>query len=227
MPVSLHTYDFDVSQAPGPRLFLEEGVLQMQLQQLKLQQAGAGSSSGADADAKVASAAVAAQAAAAAAAALSRQQQRQQQLAAMSFRARGGRYPSRAHNRLDAAALLSATDGGDADDAETFSHRPYASEFDEHPDLATTWAVDRAFLEAFAKGFTAYRMGQWEEARAELGRTLRWPKGNGNGNGGGGANNGDLSGPPDGPSAALLRFMGSHHFVPPKAWRGFRELTEK
>ena len=235
VPMSLHTYDFDVSQAPGPRLFLEEGVLQMQQQQQQ-QQAGA---AGADADADAANSAVAAQAAAAAAA-LARQQHQHQQLS-MPLRARGGggRHPTnRAHNRLDAAALLAATDGGDADDAETFSHRPYSSEFDEHPDLAPTWAVDRDFLDAFGSGFAKYRMGQWEEARAELLRTLHWPKGMGNGggsgNGGGGGSGGgtggandNFSGPPDGPSAALLRFMESHKFVPPKAWRGFRELTEK
>ena len=100
----------------------------------------------------------------------------------------GGR---RNNNRLDAAALLAATDGGDADDAETFSHRPYASEFDEHPDLAPTWAVDGAFLDAFAGGFTKYRMGQWEEARAELLRTLHWPtRGGAGGDGDGGRGRG-------------------------------------
>jgi tetratricopeptide (TPR) repeat protein len=224
--MSLHTYDFDVSQAPGPRLFLEEGVLQMQQQQ----QQENGSNGDAESDA-AAAAAQAAQAAAAAAA-LAR---KQKQLAATSFRSRGGRYPSRAHTRLDAAALLAATDGGDADDAETFSTRAYSSEFEEHPDLATTWAVDKNFLDAFARGFSLYRMGQWEEAREALERTLRWPKGGGSGGGGGsgsGASGGNetestFSGPPDGPSAALLRFMEAHKFVPPKAWRGFRELTEK
>ena len=225
--MSLHTYDFDVSQAPGPRLFLEEGVLQMQQQQ---RQQGNGNN-GDDAESDAAAAAQAAQAAAAAAAALARQQ-KQQQLASSSFRSRGGRYPSRAHNRLDAAALLAATDGGDADDAETFSTRPYSSEFEEHPDLATTWAVDRGFLEAFSKGFSLYRMGQWGEAREALERTLRWPKGGGGSGASGGGNesesgNNAFSGPPDGPSAALLRFMEAHKFVPPKAWRGFRELTEK
>lgn len=206
VPMSLHTYDFEVSQAPGPRLVLEEGVLQMQQQQ---QQAGFADTGAGEAAAQ----------AAAAAAALVRQQQQQK-----SFRAVGGRYPSsRAHGRLDADALLAATDGGDADDAETFSHRPYASEFEEHPDLASTWAVDRPFLDAFARGLAEYRMGRWEEARRELERTLRWPKGSGGAAGGDGL----PGGPPDGPSAALLRFMESHNFVAPKAWRGFRELTEK
>jgi hypothetical protein len=226
--MSLHTYDFDVSQAPGPRHFLEEGVLQMQQQLAN----AAGGSGDADANAPAQAAAAAAAAAAATqAAALARQQQQQQQqqqqrLVATSFRVRG-RYPSRAHGRLDAAALLSATDGGDADDAETFSARPYSSEFEEHPDLASTWAVDRAFLDAFAEGVSAYRMGAWEEARAALLRTLHWPRGAGDSNDNNNSLGGGFSGPPDGPSAALLRFMEAHNFVPPKAWRGFRELSEK
>lgn len=231
--MSLHTYDFDVSQAPGPRLLLEEGVSRMQQRQQQASGSfGAGNDAvAADDDAQAPSAAAAA-AAQAAALARQQQQQHQQRLAATSFRARGsGRYPSRADNRLDAAALLAATGGGDADDdAETFSARPYSSEFEEHPDLAATWAVDRAFLDAFAKGFNSYRMGAWEEARAALGRTLQWPRGAGSGAGNGASDSGSssgLSGPPDGPSAALLRFMEAHKFVPPKAWRGFRELTEK
>ena len=78
-------------------------------------------------------------------------------------------------------------------------------------------------MDAFARGLAEYRMGRWEEARRELERTLRWPKGSGGAAGGDGL----PGGPPDGPSAALLSFMESHNFVAPKAWRGFRELTEK
>lgn len=238
--MSLHTYDFDVTQAPGPRLFLEEGVLSMmQQQQQGVGGGGVGVGGG-----------VGGAAAATSSSPPPSSSPRPQARTTTSFKT-----ARRGHNRLDAAALVAATDGGSAGSfggssgdaaGETFSARPYSSEFDEHPDLATTWARDAAFLEVFAKGFSAYRMGRWDEARVELGRTLTWPQRGGGdasssssatattatpaGNNSSSSNNNSSSpfdGPPDGPSAALLRFMESHRFVAPKAWRGFRELTEK
>jgi hypothetical protein len=105
-------------------------------------------------------------------------------------------------------------------DADTFSGRPYASEFEEHPDLASTWAADPAFLARFGAGFGAYRRGEWGAARAALEASLH-------GRPGAPLDPGTGRPAADGPSAALLAYMGGHNFVPPRNWRGFRELTEK
>ena len=101
------------------------------------------------------------------------------------------------------------------DDAETFSARPYSAEFEEHPDLAATWGLDPAFLDAFGAGVTAYRRGEWGEACAALERVADARL--------------DAAGRPvrDGPATALLTYMKAQGGSAPRNWRGFRELTEK
>ena len=100
--------------------------------------------------------------------------------------------------------------GGGAPPPATFSDRPYSAEFDEHPDLAPTWAVDHSFITAWRDAFSAYRMGEWGAARARLEACAA-----------------SQPGGRDGPVAALLAFMAGHGYVAPLGWRGFRELTEK
>ena len=115
-----------------------------------------------------------------------------------------------------APAAAAAAAAGNAD-ADTFSGRPYDAEFEEHPDLVSTWAVTPAFLARFGAGFGAYRRGEWGAARAALEASLH-------------ARGADTaSGRPvvDGPSAALLAYMGAHNYAAPRNWRGFRELTDK
>ena len=116
-----------------------------------------------------------------------------------------------------AAGVPPALDGAGGADADTFSGRPYVSEFEEHPDLATTWAVTPAFLTRFGLGFGAYRRGEWGAARPALEGTLH------------GRSLDPATSKPvtDGPSSALLAYMASHNYIAPRNWRGFRELTEK
>lgn len=92
----------------------------------------------------------------------------------------------------------------------TFSDRPYSAEFDEHPDLAPTWAVDASFIAVWRDAFSAYSVGEWGAARVQLEACAA-----------------SRPGGRDGPAAALLAFMAGHGYVAPRGWRGFRELTEK
>lgn len=50
-------------------------------------------------------------------------------------------------------------------ETQTFSMTSYVNEFLEHPDLATTWAVDEEFIARFGEGFAAYKAGNWMQAR--------------------------------------------------------------
>ncbi|KAK9833593.1 hypothetical protein WJX84_006069 [Apatococcus fuscideae] len=91
----------------------------------------------------------------------------------------------------------------------------YNDEFAEHPDLKVTWAVNPAFMERFAEGYTAYETGEWARAKFILEETQ--------------ASRRDAKGEPvrDGPSTALLNFMTEKGFQAPPGWKGWRELTEK
>ena len=92
----------------------------------------------------------------------------------------------------------------------SFSAGPFDSEFNQHPDLAPTWAVDEAFIATWDAGYRAYRAGDWAAAKSALAAAAARRGGAG-----------------DGPAAALLAFMDKSGGAPPRGWRGFRELTEK
>ncbi|KAK9837998.1 hypothetical protein WJX74_009322 [Apatococcus lobatus] len=113
------------------------------------------------------------------------------------------------------AGLMLPDRTADTAQAETFSAQVYNDEFAEHPDLKVTWAVDAAFIERFAEGYTAYETGEWARARFILEETQ--------------ASRRDVKGEPvkDGPSTALLNFMTDKGFQAPPGWKGWRELTEK
>jgi class 3 adenylate cyclase len=97
----------------------------------------------------------------------------------------------------------------------TFSDYPYFDEFEEHPDIVATKAVDDTFLNRFAEGFDAYKAGDWPRAAAvfEETRTVRRD----------GAGEVVI----DGPSEALLAVIREKGGVAPAGWEGYRELTEK
>jgi class 3 adenylate cyclase len=97
----------------------------------------------------------------------------------------------------------------------TFSDYPYFDEFEEHPDIVATKAVDDTFLNKFAEGFSAYKSGDWRRAAAvfEDTRTVR--------------RNGAGEVVIDGPSEALLAVIREKGGVAPVGWEGYRELTEK
>jgi len=97
----------------------------------------------------------------------------------------------------------------------TFSDYPYFDEFEEHPDIVATKAVDDTFLNRFAEGFDAYKAGDWPRAAAvfEETRTAR--------------RDGAGEVVVDGPSEALLAVIREKGGVAPAAWEGYRELTEK
>lgn len=48
---------------------------------------------------------------------------------------------------------------------ESFSTRSYDNEFEEHPDIVISWAVNQSFVDAFKDAFTAYIEGDWAEAK--------------------------------------------------------------
>ena len=115
-----------------------------------------------------------------------------------------------AHPAAAAAAAAKKTAEHDS-----FSDYPYYDEFEEHPDILATSAVDAAFLAQFAVGFEAYRSGDWAVAGAALEATRVARR-----DAGGGV-------VVDGPSETLLAVMREHGMVAPPGWAGFRELTEK
>ncbi|KXZ49182.1 hypothetical protein GPECTOR_22g772 [Gonium pectorale] len=109
-------------------------------------------------------------------------------------------------------------EAGDDSAVEELMWRSYAcsNEWVENPELAASWGLDWDFKEQFDRGFFAYRVGNWPEARKHLEecRTgLTDP----------------VTGLPrvDGPSDVLLRYMADNGYTAPPGWRGFRELTEK
>ncbi len=75
--------------------------------------------------------------------------------------------------------------------------------------------ITEEFSQNFAKGVTAYLIGDWEISRTfltESDRIMRnsLPEGDG-----------------DGPSQTLLAFMGSYQFIRPSSWTGCRNLESK
>ena len=97
----------------------------------------------------------------------------------------------------------------------SFSDYPYFDEFEEHPDIVATKAVEMPFLARFAEGFAAYKSGDWPRAAAVFEET-RVARRDGAGE--------VLI---DGPSEALLSVIREKSGQAPPGWKGFRELTEK
>lgn len=97
----------------------------------------------------------------------------------------------------------------------SFSDYPYFDEFEEHPDIVATRAVDEDFLARFAEGFQAYRAGNWQAAAAVLEETRTMRR------------NGAGDEVVDGPSEALLAVIRDSGGRAPAGWAGYRELTEK
>eukprot|EP00241_Pyramimonas_parkeae_P004274 CAMPEP_0114238114 /NCGR_PEP_ID=MMETSP0058-20121206/7752_1 /TAXON_ID=36894 /ORGANISM="Pyramimonas parkeae, CCMP726" /LENGTH=849 /DNA_ID=CAMNT_0001350203 /DNA_START=611 /DNA_END=3157 /DNA_ORIENTATION=- len=92
-------------------------------------------------------------------------------------------------------------------EAFTGSNQDYEDEFEEHPDCVETRGWTQDFLDKFAMGFTAYRDGDWQTAKAILKEceTMRI----------GGPNNEPIK---DGPSSSLLRVMEEENFKAPVEW---------
>eukprot|EP00210_Caulerpa_lentillifera_P001909 g1836.t1 len=97
----------------------------------------------------------------------------------------------------------------------SFSNREYSDEWLQHPDLASTWAVNEEFLDKFAIGFNHYRQGNWTQAKTIL-EECRWARSQMN-----------LKRIEDGPSVTLLEYMEQLNYTAPRDWPGFRELSEK
>ena len=100
-------------------------------------------------------------------------------------------------------------------DHVTFSDYPYFDEFEEHPDIVATRAVDDVFLSRFKEGFTAYIDGDWRRAAAAFQETRTMRR----------SGAGEVV--VDGPSEALLGVIKERGGAAPADWQGFRELTEK
>jgi len=70
----------------------------------------------------------------------------------------------------------------------------------------------KSFFQLFSKGYLNYEAGEWDVARDIFERTR------------------EMLPEPDGPSRALLDFMGRHGYDPTrvgaKGWHGYRELAE-
>lgn len=81
--------------------------------------------------------------------------------------------------------------------------------FNDNADIATMrFRYTLEFLHVFNMGYQNYSLGEWEVAQKLLHRTRT------------------MLGVEDGPSKALLLFMGNtHDFRPPPGWKGFRTLT--
>lgn len=107
----------------------------------------------------------------------------------------------------------STADLVDVDDILTYSTVFYKDEFQEHPDITSTRALDAAFRARFAVGFQAYVGGDWKTAHAVLSETLVGSCADG--------------GRQDGPSAALLAYMERFGFEAPADWAGHRVLEDK
>lgn len=71
-------------------------------------------------------------------------------------------------------------------------------------------AYKNEFIHQFGMGFQNYSEGEWAVARRMLAETQTMLE--------------NKLRKPDGPSMALLKFMGSTGFEPPKDWQGWREL---
>lgn len=97
----------------------------------------------------------------------------------------------------------------------SYSKTEYSNEWEQHPDLATTWAVDDDFLDKFSEGFDHYRHGEWQEAKEFL-TECRWAR-----------RNSKNEAVEDGPSVTLLEYMEQFDFCAPEDWPGYRELVEK
>ncbi len=100
-------------------------------------------------------------------------------------------------------------------DHVTYSDYPYFDEFEEHPDIVATRAVDDAFLRRWAVGFEAYRAGDWPTAVAVFEETRVTRR----------SVDGDVV--VDGPSEALLAVIRDRGGTAPPGWAGYRELAEK
>ncbi len=107
-------------------------------------------------------------------------------------------------------------DPADIDEILTYSTMFYKDEFQEHPDIVNTVAVDAAFRARFAVGYTAYVQGEWAVAREVLNETLGMRR-----------NAKGTEVVRDGPSAALLEYMEGFGFVAPAGWPGYRVLEGK
>lgn len=97
----------------------------------------------------------------------------------------------------------------------SFSDYPYFDEYEEHPDIVATRAVEPDFLARFAQGFAAYKEGDWPRAAAVFEETRVARR--------------DGAGEViiDGPSEGLLAVIKDKGGQAPAGWKGFRELTEK
>lgn len=67
----------------------------------------------------------------------------------------------------DAIYIKKPTDGT-IEEYTTFSRENFEREWDRHPDIINTWAVNEAFLERFHEGFNAYITGKWHQAKVFL-----------------------------------------------------------
>jgi len=94
-------------------------------------------------------------------------------------------------------------------------------EWDSHPALASSWRLTEAWKAQFDAGVAAYLAGDWAAAKASLEGCCRLPRREPEGREAEGEEE------EDGPTAVLLEVMGSHGYVAPEGWRGYRELTEK
>jgi len=82
------------------------------------------------------------------------------------------------------------------------------SVFDGNKDIALMrWRYSTEFLQLFNMGYQNYSEGEWRVARRLLMRTRTMLK------------------VVDGPSEALLKYMGANKFVAPDGWQGIRELS--
>jgi class 3 adenylate cyclase len=71
---------------------------------------------------------------------------------------------------------------------------------------ATRMPYTKEFMEIFKMGYQNYVEGEWHIAKRIFANTYQ------------------MLGFPDGPSAALLRYMRAHDFIPPDSWQGVHSL---
>ena len=98
---------------------------------------------------------------------------------------------------------------------DSYSHKKFRNEFTEHPDIVKMSTASSDFLNKFDAGYRSYEDGDWPRAVEVLTECLTMNK----------DSNGNTV--KDGPTATLLRVMAENGNVAPKAWPGYRELTEK
>lgn len=83
-----------------------------------------------------------------------------------------------------------------------------ATLFNDSPDISKMrFRYTVEFFQVFNMGYQNYSLGEWQVARKLLHRTRT------------------MLGLVDGPSNALLLFMGTNDFEPPSDWKGFRPLN--